>query len=54
MAVGAGGVAMSLVGLLEVCSKHQSSIRLAAAARVWLHWAWLLDEGLSKGIFQGL
>lgn len=51
VAVRAGGVAVSLVGLLEVCSKHRVSISLAAAARVWLHWAWLLAEGLSKGIF---
>lgn len=54
MALGAGGVAVSLVGSLEVCSKHQASIRLAAAARVWLKWVWLLAEGLLKRIFRGL
>lgn len=54
VALGAGSVAVSLVGSLEACSKHGASIRLAAVARVWLHWVWLLAEGLSKGIFQGL
>lgn len=54
MVLGAGSVALSLVGSPEVCSKHQASIRLAAVARVWLHWVWFLAEGLSKRIFQGL
>lgn len=34
VALGAGSVAVSLVGSLEACSKHGASIRLAAVARV--------------------
>lgn len=46
--LGAGSAAVSLVGPLEVSSKHQASIRLAAVAHVWPHWVWILAEGLPR------
>lgn len=52
VSLGTGSVAVGLVGLLEACNCTWGSIRLAAVARVWLHWVWLLAEGLVGGFSE--
>jgi len=47
-----GNVAVGLVGSLEACSCKWANVRLAAVARIWLWWAWLMAERLVVGFSE--